>query len=249
MVSTPYDSLSSRKADDLAQRPTPPTSGPRGSGSTPLGPPPPYTNYQSTSQYVVAEAFPEHRESAERRFIKAFLVAVLIWALAGTLVSSTVELSWLKRSARWVSVIACLCALQSVTSEFLNTMKDNIAEPTIDDGNIDSCVQWTSVHDRVHPHLPPFVSGAWSQARLNLPLDTDGIYFTARGAFESGQLYVGESSEAKDVSVKVFVHHHGAGSLARAAICRLSREDGQIGVGIFVCNSCLLCRFQRIDLR
>ena len=128
-------------------------------------------------------------------------------------------------------------------------MKDNIAPPMIEDGNIDNCVRWTSVSNRVHPHLPPFVSGAWSQARLNLPLDTDGIYFTAHGAFEPGKLYVGESSEAKDVSVTVFVHHHGTGSPARAAVCRLGRDDGQIGVGIFVRGSCLLCRFPRIDLR
>ncbi|KAI0256051.1 hypothetical protein BJV78DRAFT_1118294 [Lactifluus subvellereus] len=217
MISTPDDTPSSRNAGDQAQHPTPPTLGPRG----PSPPPPPYANYQSTSQYVVAAAFPEPRETAERRFVKAFLVAVSIWVLAGIFVSSTVELSRLKRPpARWVSGIGVPGC-------------PSIAPPTIEDGNIDSCVQWTGVSDRGHPHLPPFVSGAWSQARLNLPLDTDGIYFAARGAFESGKLYVGESSEAKDVSVKVFVHHHGTGSLARAAVCRLSRDDGQIGVGIF----------------
>ncbi|KAH9978596.1 hypothetical protein BGW80DRAFT_685114 [Lactifluus volemus] len=67
-------------------------------GSNP--PPPPYTNlnYRSTSsQHVVietaAEVVPEPREPSGRRFIKAFLVAVSLWILAGILISSTIERS------------------------------------------------------------------------------------------------------------------------------------------------------------
>lgn len=64
-------------------------------------PPPPYTNlnYRSTSsQHVVIEAtaaavVPEPREPSGRRFIKAFLVAVSLWVLAGILISFTVERS------------------------------------------------------------------------------------------------------------------------------------------------------------
>jgi hypothetical protein len=113
-------------------------------------------------------------------------------------------------------------------------LKDNIGSPTIEDGNIDSCAPWTGVSDPIHPRLPRFTSGAWSQAGLILPPDADGLYLTTRGAFSSGNLYVSESNETKDISVKVFVHHHGVRSFTRASVCRLSRDDGQIGVGIFV---------------
>jgi hypothetical protein len=74
----------------------------------------------------------------------------------------------------------------------------------------------------------------WSQARLNLSTDAHALYLIARGAMKSGAFYVGESHDAKDVSVTVFVHHHDEGTLSHASVCRLSREDGQIGVGLFV---------------
>jgi hypothetical protein len=83
---TPDDRLSSSKANYQTQHPTSPTLGLEGSNP----PPPPYTNYQGPSQYVVAAVIPEPREPAERRFIKAFLVAVSIWVLAGIFVSSSV---------------------------------------------------------------------------------------------------------------------------------------------------------------
>ena len=74
----------------------------------------------------------------------------------------------------------------------------------------------------------------WSQARLNLSTDAHALYLIARGAMKSGAFYVGESHDATDVSVTVFVHHRDEHTLSHASICRLSREGGQIGVGLFV---------------
>ena len=62
----------------------------------------------------------------------------------------------------------------------------------------------------------------------------DSLYLVSHGPLASGDLYVTESPEGKDVSVKVFVHHRGSKALSRATACQLSRGDGQFGVGIFV---------------
>ena len=65
------------------------TSPPPPGGLSP--PPPPYISHQSSTQYVVA-AIEQPPESAGRRFIKAFLVANLIWLLTGAFVSSCFDL-------------------------------------------------------------------------------------------------------------------------------------------------------------
>src|SRR6266850_2680403 len=67
-----------------------------------LEPPPPYTNNQTNSQYIIAAAFVEPRVSVERRFFRALFVAVSIWVLAGIFISSAVELH---KSTRWVSSV------------------------------------------------------------------------------------------------------------------------------------------------
>jgi hypothetical protein len=122
-------------------------------------------------------------------------------------------------------------------------MKDNIGVPKIDikDGHVDNCALWTRVSGSEHQRLSPTASGAWLQARLNLPTDADGLYLLARGARASGELYIRESHEASNVSVTVFVHHRDEGALSHAAVCRLNRGDGQMGVGIFVCSLYTLC--------
>ncbi|KAI0002406.1 hypothetical protein BJV74DRAFT_815652 [Russula compacta] len=206
----PQDSPSLRKDDDPAQQ---------YAFSAPLhssGPaPPPYTNYPTTSQYLVAPATLEPRgEPAGKRFIKAFLVAVFIWFVTGMSISVEVH-----RSIR-------------------------------SDGNVDDCAPWARVSGQEHPRLPLFGSGAWSQARLNLSAGADALYLVARGALASGNLYVSESHEGSDVSVRVFVHHRDAESLSRASVCRLRRDGGQMGVGIFTpLNRYMLWPTRGRDLR
>src|SRR6266702_3300896 len=71
------------------QQRSPPTRGPS------FPPPPPYTSHQSTTHYVVAATCspPQAPQvSAGRRFIRAFLVAMLIWLLTGTLVSTSLDM-------------------------------------------------------------------------------------------------------------------------------------------------------------
>ena len=113
-------------------------------------------------------------------------------------------------------------------------MKGNIGIPAVKDGDIDSCPSWTTVSDRAHPQLPSRPFGLWSRASFSLPVDTDTLYFVANGALAAGDLYVSESPEGKDMSVKVFVHHRGSIALSRATVCQLSRGNRQVGVGIFV---------------
>jgi len=109
-------------------------------------------------------------------------------------------------------------------------VKDNVEE-----GRIDNCVPWTRIPGSEHHRRPSLAaSNVWSQARLNLSIDAHALYLVSRGAMKSGAFYVGESHDAKDVSVTVFVHHRGEDTLAHARVCRLSREGGQMGVGLFV---------------
>ena len=109
-------------------------------------------------------------------------------------------------------------------------MKDNVEE-----GRIDNCVPWTRIPGSEH-HRRPSLSApnTWSWTRLNLSTDAHALYFIARGTMKSGDLYVSESHDAKDVSVTVFVHHRNEDTLAHTSVCRLSREGGQMGVGLFV---------------
>jgi hypothetical protein len=99
MIVIPGDSPPLRKGDDPTQQHISPTR-PESSGP----PPPPYTNHPTPSQpqYVVTAVVAETREPALRRFVRAFLVAVSIWVLAGIFVSSAVERH---RSTHWVSSI------------------------------------------------------------------------------------------------------------------------------------------------
>jgi len=109
-------------------------------------------------------------------------------------------------------------------------VKDNAGTPPIEDGNVDRCVRWTRLSGREHPRLG---SGAWSRATVDLPTDANGLYLMSRGARASGTLHVSESRDAKDVSVKIFVNHPYSEKLSHASVCRLSQDDGQMGVGIF----------------
>jgi hypothetical protein len=131
-----------------AQHPTSPLLGQEGSN-----PPPPYT-YRSTSQpHVViqtaAAVVPEPREPPDRRFIKAFLVAVSLWVLAGILISSTVERSQRNRLPRWVNLLL----IEGFFKIGENSENLKVSPPMIK-------VAWTSVSDPIPPRLPPFTSDA-----------------------------------------------------------------------------------------
>ncbi|KAH9047285.1 hypothetical protein EDB84DRAFT_1462114 [Lactarius hengduanensis] len=202
----PIQNPSSLKANQ-PQMPHPPSGGP-----SPPPPPPPYTSPQSTNHYVVPATFLVLPESGGKRFIKAFAVAVLIWLLTGAFVSSCLDMFGVIR---------------------LNVMKGDTGLPEVEDGDIDNCPSWTTVSDRAHPWLPSRPFGSWSRASFSLPVHSDALYLIAHGALASGDLYVSESPEVKDVSVKVFAHHRGSIALSRATVCQLSRGDGQVGVGIF----------------
>lgn len=143
-----------------------------------------------------------------------------------------------------------IAALGFVVLNTQNAVKDNVGIPNVnvEDGHVGNCVPWTRESAPEHRRLSRTASGAWSQARLNLPTDADALYLLARGARMSGELYVSESPEANHVSVTVFVYHRDEGTLSRGTICRLSRGDGQMGVGIFVCRLYMLCYFQGIDM-
>lgn len=113
-------------------------------------------------------------------------------------------------------------------------MKGDIGIPLVEDGDIDSCPLWTTKSHGPNLDFSPMPFGSWSEASFSLPLNMNTLYLVSRGPLASGKLYVSESPEGKDVSVKVLVNHRGSKALSRATVCQLSRGDGQVGVGIFV---------------
>ncbi|KAI0261284.1 hypothetical protein BC834DRAFT_830545 [Gloeopeniophorella convolvens] len=171
----------------------------------PAPPPPAYNDYQSTSRYIPipTEDSLLPREPAHRRFIKAFLVAVLIWALIGIFISSFIDVVT-GRHRRWDGDIDD-CVLWVSASDR--------AHPRLREFN--------------------FHSGVWSQAQFTLPANADALFLVSRGDLAAGELYVTESNKATDVTVQVFVHHSDAEALSRASSCKLSRRGGQKGIGIF----------------
>ncbi|KAI9465139.1 hypothetical protein BJY52DRAFT_666382 [Lactarius psammicola] len=103
MIIPADESPSSRKPNQQQVSPPPP------GGPSPPPPPPPYTSrHQSTTHYVVAATFLPPQEPAGRRFIKAFLVAMLIWFLTGAFVSSCLDLFGVIRLASQQSKTATL---------------------------------------------------------------------------------------------------------------------------------------------
>ncbi|KAH9042745.1 hypothetical protein EDB85DRAFT_1916640 [Lactarius pseudohatsudake] len=127
---------------------------------------------------------------------------------------------------RFIKAFAVAVLIWLLTGAFVSSCLDmfgvirlgDTGLPEVEDGDIDNC---------------PSPFGSWSRASFSLPVHSDALYLVAHGALASGDLYVSESPEVKDVSVKVFAHHRGSIALSRATVCQLSRGDGQVGVGIF----------------
>ncbi|KAF4598791.1 hypothetical protein EYR38_007199 [Pleurotus pulmonarius] len=153
-----------------------------------------------------------HGYSARRRFFKAFLVAILIWALIGMFVRSVAELAyWNSRHGRYTT--------QAI-------WPDDFAVPA----GIDThrCVaDWQEVPSG----LPLFPSHATTS--FDVPYDIDTMLFLARGP-AGGTFTVVSSDEVRDTArVVVVVSYHHQEFRDRAKVCRIKRGESTAGVGIF----------------
>ncbi|KAF9494205.1 hypothetical protein BDN71DRAFT_1393660 [Pleurotus eryngii] len=150
--------------------------------------------------------------NARRRFLRAFLVAILIWALIGVFVRSVAELAyWNSRHGRYTT--------QAI-------WPDDFAVPAGIDPH--RCVtDWQEVPSG----LPLFPSHATTT--FDVPYDLDTMLFLARGP-AGGAFTVVPSEEVRDTArVVVVVSYHHQEFRDRAKVCRIKRGESTAGIGIF----------------
>ncbi|KAI0067598.1 hypothetical protein BV25DRAFT_1794551 [Artomyces pyxidatus] len=201
----------------------------------PIAPPPAYPGYQSTSQVqtpmIASYSVHPPRETAARRFTKAFLVALLIWTLVGIFTRSAVELMS-HRHTHWVSR---RFITQDGDDEDWNGWPVTPAPVTLEgDERIKTCVygeDWTPI-EGPPPHTG-YGDGYWANSKFELPFTSDVLFFVARGALAAGDLQVVESEDVDDVKVNVDVFYYTRTALSRTRVCSLRRGDGKDGLGIF----------------
>lgn len=96
---------------------------------------------------------------------------------------------------------------------------------------------WTSYYDQ-----PSWASDYpyGAETAFSLPLE-DALYLVSRGPFQHGQANIEQSPKAADtVYVRVQVAYYGDEAFERATVCQMERTDKEHGVGIFVCDHCLI---------
>ncbi|KAG9221279.1 hypothetical protein CCMSSC00406_0008886 [Pleurotus cornucopiae] len=153
-----------------------------------------------------------HGYNARRRFLKAFLVAILIWALIGMFIRSVAELAyWNSRHGRYTT--------QAI-------WPDDFAVPAGIDPH--RCVtDWQEVPSG----LPLFPSHATTT--FDVPYDLDTMLFLARGP-AGGTFTVVTSDEVRDTArVVVVVSYRHQEFRDQAKVCRIKRGESSAGIGIF----------------
>ncbi|KAF6761046.1 hypothetical protein DFP72DRAFT_879920 [Ephemerocybe angulata] len=161
------------------------------------------------------------REAPWKRFMKAFLVAVLVWVLAMAFVRSLVwSIGGHRGRGAWgdypipdgLKVSECL-------------PKDKWETPL-----------WQAQLDVAPPIAPGLARyPAASTTSFELPLSADSLYLVSRGAYSGGSVDVVTSANQKQGSATVVVTVKYFHEEMRDAVmvCRVERRKGDSGVGIF----------------
>ncbi|KAF9558107.1 hypothetical protein CPC08DRAFT_724679 [Agrocybe pediades] len=184
-------------------------------------PPPAYNHHQN---YVQVRPYPvattpvieigvvRVRESAGRRFLRAFCIATFIWLLLSLLAQSTVT------------------ALRYYGGGGLFSGK--YQWPIVSGVTLQECVQgdsWTPVK---------YPNSSWnyqSETSFDLPLSSDTLFLLSRGYQNGGLLDVVTSKDQASDSVKVHVdiYYRHSSALEQVKACLLTRKAAENGVGIF----------------
>ncbi|KAF6747333.1 hypothetical protein DFP72DRAFT_919955 [Ephemerocybe angulata] len=161
------------------------------------------------------------REAPWKRFVKAFLVAVVVWMLAMAFVRSLVwSIGGHRGRGAWgdypipdgLKVSECLPRDKWETP--LRQAQLDVAPPTA-------------------PGLARYPAA--STTSFELPLSADSLYLLSRGAYSGGSVDVVTSANQKQGSVTVVVTVKYFHEEMRDAVmvCRVERRKGDSGVGIF----------------
>jgi hypothetical protein len=102
--------------------------------------------------------------------------------------------------------------------------------PIPDDVEIDHCLAKTNVSQHVES------SEKSHRMFFNLPLDSKTLYFLASGTHAVGKIEINTSLSVKDkVVVEVMAMYERPEVAEQTQICRISRGEGENGIGLFVC--------------
>ncbi|KAF8838149.1 hypothetical protein BDN67DRAFT_907879 [Paxillus ammoniavirescens] len=184
--------------------------------NTPPPPPPPpsyyYPSYSSYRLPVPTVIAVPYRQSATARFWTAFAFALILYLGLGGLVHTAINMA---------------------TEGHCND--SDIGAPLAGDGNVLRHVgglNWTSYQSQ--PDWAPRYPRS-AQTSFNLPVHSDELYLISRGLYQRGKVKVKQSAdvERKNVVVDIRVAYHHDQALGRAKVCKLRKDEGKIGVGIY----------------
>ncbi|KAF8161489.1 hypothetical protein B0H34DRAFT_747387 [Crassisporium funariophilum] len=195
--------------------------------------PPSYGSYEAQS-YPVVQPYPiaqeysivVYQESPGLRFCRALTVAFMIWLLFSVFIQSFVALvNWNHKG--WGD--------QGPSGRY----------PVPENMNLDDCVSnddWVSLpptitHDlpKGNPYHPPAGFPYSSQVTFDLPVSSEALLLFSRGSTSAGSVDIVTSKEQPhDVAtVRVVVNYFRDDIRDEAKVCRISRQEGETGVGIF----------------
>lgn len=107
-------------------------------------------------------------------------------------------------------------------------VESRVPWPREEDGKVIECHNGYGQWDH-HGDIMPSVG-------FDLPSSADLLYLFSRGVLSKGFITVHESSDPgqRDVKVEVAVRSSDAAAFNLITVCRLEREEGHSGIGIFV---------------
>ncbi|KAJ6497438.1 hypothetical protein C8R45DRAFT_982897 [Mycena sanguinolenta] len=147
------------------------------------------------------------KESAGRRFYKAFLVAFGVWLL----------------------VFALFGSLRVQSRRHLGPPSEDYDYPISNDIEASSCAtSWPEVEN---PDFSDFPYSAYTSFDFDLPSKT--LLLHSKGGLSNGHLTITSSPDVSKVRVVVTVSYHEAVVRNAAKVCFIERSEGERGVGIF----------------
>ncbi|ESK97219.1 hypothetical protein Moror_17875 [Moniliophthora roreri MCA 2997] len=144
------------------------------------------------------------RRKTTKRFCEAFLIAILIWVLVTMLVQSIMSVA-----------------------RFTGRHWNNYEVPNGID--LDYCAVPEKGDLTADPiSLFPY----WAHTSFELPVSAEALIFLARGTLSNGQIRVTKHGQSEHVKVDITIRYHREDVLGEAKICKLTRNSGEVGVGI-----------------
>ncbi|KAG8901229.1 hypothetical protein FRB99_005470 [Tulasnella sp. 403] len=204
-------------------------------------PPPPYQNQRPppgpSGQVMYQPVHPStaRPEPAGRRFLKAFGLALLIYALCSALIGSffapeIIRFKWgppVEPSAADGNPINCHLPFEPYTNipvGNLPALRSMVSHKT----------DWDDAWSPIPSFYPPYSAKTTFTLPSNVPL----LYFLSKGSFASGNIrfvYSEEegSDEERPVQGEIVTRYWSLAARNNVNICTLSKEEGSYGLGIY----------------